>query len=402
MTSIRSYLSPATMAVLVVGAAAPGCRDADPPAPYDELLPLRSFAPRTVVGDEAEHETALTPIADMSSPPRGDLYLVLPMDGTVRRFTADGDFVGDIGRPGDGPGEFRGPAHMGWVSDTLWVWDQALHRLTLFTPDGNLVRSVALPSRRLPPFGATVARVFVIGEDQLVAESSVPGKVRATGLVDARPLWRLSQEGEIIDTLALLDVSDNAFFRITLENGSETLGSNPIRDYPVFDVSPSGEAIVIVDRRVALAAGPSTFRMTKIGREGDTIFSRQYGYNPTAVPDEHVDALVDGAFVEPAYGPPPFTREELRRAMWVPEFFPPVATVQLSSDGSIWVARETLQDSIRPWDVFDAMGKPLFRVRLARNVRPFVVYRNRIWARRRGVLDVPQAVEYVLRNGREG
>ena len=39
---------------------------------------------------------------------------------------------------GEGPGEFRVVASLGWVADTLWVFDFRLDRITLISPDRQL------------------------------------------------------------------------------------------------------------------------------------------------------------------------------------------------------------------------------------------------------------------------
>jgi hypothetical protein len=63
-------------------------------------------------------------------------------DPSIRLFDATGHFVRMIGRTGDGPGEFRSPNLM-LYHDTLVIHDPRLHRGTLFTLDGHVLRSFA-------------------------------------------------------------------------------------------------------------------------------------------------------------------------------------------------------------------------------------------------------------------
>lgn len=60
----------------------------------------------------------------------------------IQLFDASGHFVRAIGRTGDGPGEFRNPNPM-LFHDTLVIHDPQLHRGTLYTLDGKVIRSFA-------------------------------------------------------------------------------------------------------------------------------------------------------------------------------------------------------------------------------------------------------------------
>lgn len=57
-------------------------------------------------------------------------------------------------RTGSGPSEVRFPRPIGWVGDTLWVWDLALARATLWDSKGDLVRTV-VSSKPFLPIGVT-------------------------------------------------------------------------------------------------------------------------------------------------------------------------------------------------------------------------------------------------------
>jgi hypothetical protein len=60
----------------------------------------------------------------------------------IQLYDVFGHFVRTIGRTGDGPGEFRNPNPM-LFRDTLVIHDPQLHRGTLYTLDGKVVRSFA-------------------------------------------------------------------------------------------------------------------------------------------------------------------------------------------------------------------------------------------------------------------
>lgn len=66
----------------------------------------------------------------------GDLVLVDGIEGNVKQYALGGDLRRSYGRPGDGPGEFRGPVAVVEVEGLLAVRDNEHHRVTLFRPDG--------------------------------------------------------------------------------------------------------------------------------------------------------------------------------------------------------------------------------------------------------------------------
>ena len=71
-------------------------------------------------------------IADMTAP-------------TVRLYDRTGRFVREIGRSGEGPGEFRQP-RPALFHDTLVIHDGRLHRVSVMTLEGKVARTFAVPN----------------------------------------------------------------------------------------------------------------------------------------------------------------------------------------------------------------------------------------------------------------
>jgi len=100
-----------------------------------------SETPRLRVGgdvdDPAHH---FVEVVDAEVLPGGSLLVADGQSGVVRRYGPQGDFVGQLGAVGEGPGEFRYPASIALISgDSLAVWDQALWRVSVFG-EGGFVR----------------------------------------------------------------------------------------------------------------------------------------------------------------------------------------------------------------------------------------------------------------------
>lgn len=63
--------------------------------------------------------------------------------GTFEIYGADGRHLQTVGRPGDGPGEFRALFWIGWLAgDSIVTWDSGLSRMSVFAADGRFVRAV--------------------------------------------------------------------------------------------------------------------------------------------------------------------------------------------------------------------------------------------------------------------
>lgn len=72
----------------------------------------------------------------------GRLLVADGRTGLVRMFGPLGDLLGQVGSSGEGPGEFRSPASLNVVrGDSIWIWDRALWRMSLFDSAGVFVRS---------------------------------------------------------------------------------------------------------------------------------------------------------------------------------------------------------------------------------------------------------------------
>ena len=96
----------------------------------------------------------------------------------IRIYDRDGTHLRDLGREGDGPGEFRSLGRMWSTPGDSIVVDDGLGRVTVFGPDGALTRTV-----RLLPHGARV-EVFLrepLASGHLLVESGAPAEAPKPG-----------------------------------------------------------------------------------------------------------------------------------------------------------------------------------------------------------------------------
>jgi hypothetical protein len=78
----------------------------------------------------------LVPIQFVVVADDGGIAITQAQDAAVRFFTAEGEPAGRFGVQGEGPGEFLMTGRLGWLADTLWVFDPRVRRMTLIGLEG--------------------------------------------------------------------------------------------------------------------------------------------------------------------------------------------------------------------------------------------------------------------------
>jgi hypothetical protein len=107
---------------------------------YEEVLRLKQDArqpasllsqPRSFIMDEAHA-----------------IYLVDNYSDRIVCFHPDGSYSHDIGRRGEGPGEFQNVNIMSISDGIVTVFDMRLYRTSLFRTDGTFIESISIPRNR--------------------------------------------------------------------------------------------------------------------------------------------------------------------------------------------------------------------------------------------------------------
>lgn len=135
------------------------------PAPLAGVQALEAALGEPVLDlgvDTGPDELVFGHIVDVASGPGG---AVLVLDGQHRRLSAfgpEGGFLGQVGRAGEGPGEFLAPMGVEVVGEDILVFDAGLARVQRFHLDDERLRFV--DSVRLP----AGARGFCAIDDLLV------------------------------------------------------------------------------------------------------------------------------------------------------------------------------------------------------------------------------------------
>lgn len=359
---------------------------------------------RTVtIGDAMDGETGLTRVGDVTI--AGDRVLVgQPMERRVRVFSTRGEFIGFVGRQGAGPGEFEGLGRIGLLGDMFWVWDYHLNRIEYFSANYDHVSTLSL--RGHPSVSASGLHLAGVLRD-----SSILARVMSSAAVAVSapraPEWllRLDPKGFLRDSVAILrgivpetEVIDG------LQSDRRLYMTRPVFDRSLVAVWPDGSGFVVVDRESAAERVRHRYRVTKFDADADTVFRRDYPYEPIPISSAWLSRRVDqatGVHAGNRWGIVANRRRfrlAVREAFSDLEYFPAVAAVEAGPNGTTWLLRRIDEDSFE-WEVLDTAGFPIGRFEEPPGARlAAAADLGGAWFHERDELDVPYIVRYEFRD----
>ena len=147
----------------------------------------------------------------------GDGDLILVAEGASQRatlWTPDGSPIREVGRPGEGPGEFAGRFRVQVHREGFFAIDDLGRRFTSFSNDGTFRESVPFPTN---PLGGAGLRYTALLEDGSVFAIPKFSPLEMLGFdgnppIESLPVVLLPEEDGLreIDTVAVLDTRNRA------------------------------------------------------------------------------------------------------------------------------------------------------------------------------------------------
>jgi DNA-binding beta-propeller fold protein YncE len=154
--------------------------DLDQVLVYDADPPYRLL--RTIGRAGSKHE--LTTPGDFSRPTNaavdeeGNLYVSDTFNDRVEIFDADGKFIREFGKAGDGPGYFARPKGLAIDRDGhIWVADAVQDRVQVFTPEGHLLIWMG-GHGMLPGQFSMVSGLTIDKQNRVITSEQYPGRVQ--------------------------------------------------------------------------------------------------------------------------------------------------------------------------------------------------------------------------------
>lgn len=303
----------------------------------------------------------------------------------VRYFGPRGTLLRVVGGPGEGPGRFRSLARL-WrgQGDTVFVYDDALARLSKIDPTGEFVASynIALANRRPRVVGA-LNDTLLLGYWRLPFSPEVRQGGVTRDSVFLVPLTLTgAPAGDSIGPLA-----SGEYVLLPLRNGMSV----------ATRAFGKGLRTAIADNRIAVGT-QDTFIVSIYSFAGDLIRSvRLLRANPVVDESDIARYKKDwiGDIHDPRQAPHDF---ELMNAMTYPHEWPAHGSIEFDAIGNLWVRRPTTyRDSQPAWEVFDASGVWLGSAAVPLRFGVFEIGRDYILGRWRDQDDVEHVRLYELR-----
>ncbi len=265
----------------------------------------------------------------------------------VRVFSPGGEFLTRFGREGEGPGEFTNISGVGRAPEGIAVLDGRQARVTVFRPDGEVVRTIRLERRYMVFEYGALMRFDREGRFYDRARlSSAP-------MIDSAGVVVYSSKGEPVDTVQVAVIEQD---HLVVERGGVPRMSfpRPFTARPSLTVGPDG--------RIYFARG-GDYRVTVLSPEGDTIRVVRRPVEPRPVTAAERDSaleVVEGRYRDAAGEPPP-------GGVDLPDVKPVIADLEVDDRGYLWVMLQPDPGAPRvEWAVHDPEGRYLGSVDLPR------------------------------------
>lgn len=334
----------------------------------------------------------------------GKIYVLQTQPPLISVFTEGGDFLREIGREGQGPGEFRIASGHGLLADTLWVIDPSQSRMSFFDSDGNLIETKALAridrGPHFPMSDGMIAPLLGGGALQLPISppTGVDKPIEVPLLFGDRNLERLEEIGTVVTPKGLLIAGVGTLF---------------LRHLPTFPplVSIASSGIGWLSMTDANVDDPAVL-VSRRNERGKLSWSRELRSDPVRISDakrrELLDEILDiftpralenvrrWAAAQGLPVPNKNREEMILDALDLPEFYAPFDLVLLGRDGSTWLRRGG-EGQLAEWVVLSPSGVPQFEVVLARTMTLSEATLQSIWTTHRDDLDVPYVVRWDIR-----
>jgi hypothetical protein len=290
--------------------------------------------------------------------PDGTVLIADTQVPVIRRYDAAGSYMHDIGRAGEGPGEYRRVGGVGLLpSNDIAVWDSRARRVSIFRVGGEFVRDFSVEGTSafaIDDLGNVFLRKTVVDNED------PDGHPRRTYL-------KYTSTGDLIETIPLpSDKPDSTQFVFTTRQGS----------LPNF----TKQTLTALDARGYLVVGYTSRYEIEVRRGDGVVLRFEHAWEPVRIKAEEKE-LWENRLA----GAANWARERGEPVDFaaVPAFKPAFFDLVVGGDATIWVRRygeafhrerpDHPPESRNPpftwweypaWDVFDEQGSFLGSIEL--------------------------------------
>ena len=291
-------------------------------------------------GDTPYHE--FFRVRGVQQRPDGSLVLADRQSRQIRHFSREGAFLGALGGPGQGPGEFRNLQRVEIVADSSFALDYD-GRVTVVGSDMELARIFDLPHQ--------VADIHFLGEGTLLAESWMLEGLEDIANQLIRPaiaLVRFDLGGVWVDSLGVRPGSESYSYNLVEDQGNAPA------------LFPKAGQVATLGSRIFYGSS-DLMQVEELDPSGRVVrILRIPGY-PLDLTDAQIAAERNSRLdmdLPPGVTLPPFIRRVVE-ALPAPTTRPAYADMLVDPSGAVWLElyrAGSEEDRPQEWLILDADG----------------------------------------------
>lgn len=335
--------------------------------------------PRLVVGTEASVPGGVLDLV-RDAAQLTDGRVVVANGGLSSRlpmYSAQGEYLGSVGREGEGPGEFR------WITkvetgphDSLFVFDASLQRMTVFLPDGEVARTASFV-----PVGD------VRGSGLQSVTRMADGQ---TWVGRGRSRIRAGPANVILRDTVSIGLLDTTFseFRVLQDLPDQMMTTTEIGGRRAFRSPAFSPAVVhaVWGRCIFLSKGDDS-SISVFGAEGSVVAGFEGPGVPRPVAARHLEVREEALLRAAPEDAGPFVRRMFRdeaKTTHLPYYHAMIA----DEWGQIWLQKYTPPWGMgRSWYVISQSGDWLGEVEMPKVLTVFSITQDGVLAGARGEFD---------------
>jgi hypothetical protein len=287
---------------------------------------------------ERKEERIFTNINDVAVDADENIYLLDIRQGQISVFNKNGEYLRNIGKKGQGPGEFQFPLQI-LVSPNreFVICDLMLRRLLFFSLDGTFERSVPTWQQ------GRLTKLLIDSEGNIIGETMLSGEKRGFSLIKF-----------------------NSFFKELFTIAVKEREKIPL----IEDLAP--RIIWIVSENGEIIWGDSEkYEISVLSRDGKLLKKIIREIRPKKVPEEEYREQIKSKFGEKPI-PPEFEQQ-------LPKYYPAFRSLEMDDQGRLFVSTyEKTKDGKNCYiDVFSPESKYIAKIPL--QAQPRILKKGKLY-----------------------
>lgn len=373
-----------------------GCSDS---APRTDALPIWTLEEVFRKDGASDPEVPLNRVLSILPGAHGEILVTQWMAPEVLVLDSTGAFLRTIGRAGSGPGEFVSPTGLGWLGDTLWVGDARGARIQLFDEQwetaGTIQFIISPDSDDRYARGLAPSRLLLDGS----VLASVPGisiGSASLGLVEKTVQVRATWDGEVLDTVAVIDIPARDFLSLQVSGNRMIATVHPVQTMSTLMSAGPLPGFYIVDRPIPTHPDSALIGIHRIDVHGDTLWSLQHALPSVPVSEEFKEHWYD-LMTRPGEDATPGSERlerTLREDVEFPDYLPAVTSALAAMNGHLWIGTPHWNPDSSSWRVFDSLGTAIGQVNTGVGLSFKYTDGNVLWAIIQDEFDVPILLQF--------